>query len=569
MERKIFMSLFLTGAVMILLTLSAAFMIFRYAADRQVFSVLRDETEAAAAVIAEDGADAYPVLAKNGNRRVTIVSANGSVLFDTVTTDELPSHIDRPEITGAIERGSASAKRSSETFGKTLYYYAKRLSDGSVLRLSVESGQVKTLFVGSVVFMLFTAGALIIAAVFVSRWLTARITAPLRTLASELDGAGAAPESDSTYPELKPILDKIMIQQKEIRRQLARVEKEKNRISAIIGSMDEGLVILSPELRVIMLNDAAAKYLKTTFPRSECGGMLLSEVCQNPALMDCLINQTSKVIALDGRDLQIHTKQIERGVEKLGRIGLILDVTERTEIDRIKQEFTANVSHELKTPLTSISGYAEMIENGMAKDEDIGLFASRIRRESARMLSLISDIIKLSKLDSEPVDAEREGVELKSVCAECRDMLEISAKRHDVTVSLDGEPCVINGSAPELTELVYNLIDNAIRYNRGGGRVDVTLRKNPAGYEGACALLTVADTGIGIPEEHLSRIFERFYRVDKSRSKETGGTGLGLAIVKHVAERHGAKLEVESKIGVGTTIKVVFYPKKVDEGGKN
>lgn len=561
MERRIFVSLLSTGAVMIILTLAAALAVFKPVADRQVFEMLRDETEIAAAAYNSGSKDVYHLFGGMGDRRVTIVEANGSVLFDTYSEAELPSHLDRPEIEGALKDGSASEKRSSETFGRTLYYYAVRLNDGGVIRLSIESGQVWTMFIGSVIFMLFIAAMLLIAAVFISRWLTTRITEPVRKLAAELDGIGATPETDPAYPEFKPMLDKIRFQQKEIKRQLARVQKEKDRIAAIINNMDEGLVILSPELRVIMLNDSAYKYLRVTFPKSECGGMLLTEVCGDEAIMNSLMKCESKMLVHDGRELQLHVKQIESS-EQLGRIGLILDVTERAEIDRIKQEFTANVSHELKTPLTSISGYAEMIENGMAKEGDIPLFAGRIRRESDRMLTLISDIIKLSKLDSEKPSEAPESVDLLAVCRECVDMLDISAKRHDVTVGLEGEECRINGSTPELTELVYNLIDNSIRYNHAGGRVDVKLisahEKLSGKYEGARAVLSVSDTGIGIPAEHLSRIFERFYRVDKSRSKETGGTGLGLAIVKHVAERHGAKLEVESEPGRGTTIRVIF-----------
>ncbi len=561
MERRIFISLLTTGVVLIILTLSAAFAIFCSAADRQVFDVLEEEIEIIETALNSGNENIYSFFKSNTDRRITLISSNGEVVFDTSIEAELPSHIDRPEISGAIENGSAAEKRGSKTFGTTLYYYAKRLEDGSILRIASSSDQMRMLFMGSITFMIFIALCLILAAFFISRWLTARISAPVKELASELGGVGNAPDSDSVYPEFRPMLDKIRFQQKEIKRQLARVQKEKNRIAAIINNMDEGLVILSPELRVIMLNESAYRCLRVSFPKSECGGMLLSELCSDEEICECLIGSESKVINHNGRYLQIHTKQIDSSAEQLGRIGLILDVTERTEIERIKQDFTANVSHELKTPLTSISGYAEMIENGMAKGEDASLFAGRIRRESARLLSLISDIIKLSKLDSSNVSNEHESIEMCSLCRECVDMLEMNAKRSDVIVDFKGEECELSGSMPELTELVYNLIDNAIRYNHRGGRVDVELHRSLPEYEDSVAVLSVSDTGIGIPKEHLSRIFERFYRVDKSRSKETGGTGLGLAIVKHVAERHGARLDVSSELGRGTTIKVIFYKK--------
>ena len=248
--------------------------------------------------------------------------------------------------------------------------------------------------------------------------------------------------------------------------------------------------------------------------------------------------------------------------EQVGRIVLLLDVTERCEIDRIKQEFTANVSHELKTPLTSISGYAELIGSGMATGEDAANFAGRIQRESKRLLALISDIIKLSKLDEGSDSENFETVDLLTVARECKDVLEISAGQSEVTVNVTGESCNVHGSHSQLTELVYNLIDNGIRYNRHGGEVNVSVSSS-VGTDGSdIAVVTVSDTGIGIAKEHQLRVFERFYRVDKSRSKETGGTGLGLAIVKHVAERHGAKLELDSAVGRGSTIRVIFNKTK-------
>lgn len=567
MEKRIFISLLSLGAILVILTLAAAFVIFGAAADRQIFDVLKNESDIIATAIDVGGEDILNTFKKGETRRITLVSQNGNVIFDTMA-DELPSHVDRPEISEAFQNGSASRKRSSDTFGKTLYYYAVRLNDGRVLRVSAASEQVRTIFSRSLIFTVLIAGILIVAAIFLSKWLTAKITSPVRELAGELDEVGNPPDTDYVYPEFRPMLDKIRFQQMEIKRQLMRVQKEKDRIAAIINNMDEGLVILSPELRVIMLNDSAYRYLHTSFMKTECGGMLLSEVCSDSEFCTFLSNSDSKLINRDGRYLQIHTKQIEGSTEQLGRICLILDVTERTEIERIKQEFTANVSHELKTPLTSISGYAEMIENGMAKGQDVNLFATRIRRESSRMLTLISDIIKLSKLDSSDRSDEFENVELLSVCRECIDMLEMNAKNNQVTVELFGEECVIVGSKSEMTELVYNLIDNGIRYNHRGGRVTVKLLSEPVGYEGVKALLTVSDNGIGIPNEHLSRIFERFYRVDKSRSKETGGTGLGLAIVKHVAERHNARLEVDSETGQGTCVRVLFAEKEKDISDK-
>lgn len=361
------------------------------------------------------------------------------------------------------------------------------------------------------------------------------------------------------YPELTPFFTMMNAQQSEIEHQLARVAKEKNRLSTIINNMDEGLIILDNDLKVIMLNESAYSWLGTSTPRSECTGRAVSEICRSPEICACIERADSVNLTVDGRHLQLHVNHVASGAEQVGRIGLMLDVTQRSEIDRIKQEFTANVSHELKTPLTSISGYAEIIESGMAKGDDAPVFAGRIRRESQRMLALISDIIKLSKLDESSDSASYEAVDLMRIACECRDMLEMSADQHGVTVNVSGERSYVSGVPGELTELIYNLIDNGIRYNRQGGEVNVTVTAAAHAAGDPIAVVTVSDTGIGIAEEHQSRVFERFYRVDKSRSKATGGTGLGLAIVKHVAERHNAKIGMESRVGEGSVIRVEFF----------
>ncbi len=362
----------------------------------------------------------------------------------------------------------------------------------------------------------------------------------------------------------KPIDELVDKKDSEIAKQLARVNKEKNRLATIINNMDEGLIILDNDLNVIMLNESAHSCLGTKVLRSDCVGKRMSDICSNTDICECIEDAASATFTLDGRQYQLHVNHVMSNSEAVGRIGLLLDVTQRSEIDRIKQEFTANVSHELKTPLTSISGFAELIESGMAKGDDAAVFAGRIHKESQRMLSLISDIIKLSKLDEKASVDSGEEVDLLKIAFECRDMLEMSANAHNVTINVSGEESVVVGTASELTELVYNLIDNGIRYNRDGGSVNVKITSPVHSKDDPFVILSVADTGIGIAEEHRDRVFERFYRVDKSRSKETGGTGLGLAIVKHVAERHNAKIEIDSSVGVGTTIRVEFF-EKVDQ----
>ncbi len=410
--------------------------------------------------------------------------------------------------------------------------------------------------VGGIVLMSFLFIIGLVLLIVMANWIASLIVHRLKREYHSV----AVPDAEDTsdYPELKPFFEMMNAQQREIEHQLARVAKEKNRLSTIINNMDEGLIILDNDLNVIMLNHSAYSWLGSEFSRGECAGKHISKVCTSQEICDAIEKADQTNLTIGGRHLQIHVNNVVSSAEQVGRIGLLLDVTERYEIDRIKQEFTANVSHELKTPLTSISGYAELIGSGMAKGDDAQNFAGRIHRESTRLLALISDIIKLSRLDEGSDSDNFEMVDLLTVARECKDVLEISAGQTGVTVNVSGESCFVKGSPSQLTELVYNLIDNGIRYNRRGGEVNVTVCRSADMDDASNAVLTVSDTGIGIAKEHQLRVFERFYRVDKSRSKETGGTGLGLAIVKHVAERHSARLELESTVGKGSTIRVVF-----------
>ena len=561
MERKIFLSLLMTGVVSVLLTAVVALTALFIFIENRVYNELQSDADLIiAALDSTEGMTLFDNIDEVDRCRITLISPEGQVLYDNyANVDGLGSHLNRPEIIGALEKGSSYGRHSSETFGEILYYYAIRLDDGNILRVSLSSDQSFTIFLGTAIMTLLISGGLIAVGIFLSSRLTMKITAPVRRLAANIGDDTLEEAHNRIYPEFKPLVDKRRHRQLEIKRQLARVEKEKNRLATIINNMDEGLLLLDNSFNIIMLNESACRLLGSRLSRFECTGKPIAEVCPLDEVKSCIENADSINLTINGRYLQLHVNQVMASAEEVGRIGLILDITERSEIERIKQEFTANVSHELKTPLTSISGYAELIESGMATGDDIILFAGRIRRESARMLTLISDIIKLSQLDEESDHENFEPVDLHTICEECMDILDISAKRHNVSLLLEGETCELLASPSELTELVYNLIDNAIRYNRPGGKVDIKVESGMSGYPEGTVMLTVADTGIGIAKEHTGRVFERFYRVDKSRSKATGGTGLGLAIVKHVAERHGAKLTLDSELNVGTTVRVIFY----------
>ena len=397
---------------------------------------------------------------------------------------------------------------------------------------------------------LLPAGGLFLLLLCLAYGLSALIVHPVLSAAAQLKKQ-EKPDLDKLYDELLVFEEIISVQKSALDAQERRIEDESNKLSAITRNMSEGLILLDNEQNVLLANESARKYLRAN-PALDGGAELY--ISRNPDFNRCIEEAYAGhdmyvYIQQGGRQLQVIANPVIHNGEQAGIICLILDVTEKMEIERMKHEFTANVSHELKTPLTSISGYAEMIENGMATGEHVAEFAGRIRREASRLLTLISDIIKLSELDERESSKAFTDVDLLEIAKECVERLSISAEQHKVTLSVGGVSTLVRGDADMLSEMVFNLCDNAIRYNRDNGFVYI-LTGNHA--------ITVTDTGIGIPEEHQAYVFERFYRVDKSRSKKTGGTGLGLAIVKHIAEQHGAKIELSSIPGTGTEIKVLF-----------
>lgn len=549
MEKRIFRSLFLTALVSVVFAVTVLLVIFFGAVNRQMRSTLKDDFGIAISLLnseENDLTDIMSVVFNETGLRVTVVSPDFEILLDTAPNmPELSKSPDCVSIAQKADKLPIFGSLNLSDISLGVYYYADKTPSGDLLIISQADSGIFNITLRVSVLALILSVLLCVAAYFASKRITAKITAPIIGIADS--------DAVDVYPEFKPLAEKLNLQKTEINRQLARVEKEKNRLTTVIENMDEGLIVFDNNLRVIMINLSAARIISARFEPSDCIGKAVYEVCPEEKICNAVRDEEDLKLTVGGRYIQLHISHIISGGEQIGKIGLLLDITERSEIERIKQEFTANVSHELKTPMTSISGYAELIENGMAAEKDVSIFAGRIRRESARMLTLIGDIIKLSQLDESPDEELFSDVELLSVCRESASVLELSADKANVSLEVEGEEVTVRGSLTELGELVYNLADNAIRYNRPGGSVKITV-----GRENGNAVVSVADTGIGIPDEHIGRVFERFYRVDKSRSKETGGTGLGLAIVKHIAERHSARLEISSKPGVGTTIKVIF-----------
>lgn len=472
--------------------------------------------------------------------RITLLDSSGNVLLeseDGVDVTKMGNHSNRPEFINAMKNGYGDDSRKSETIGRVTYYYAEKTANGNVLRVSetIENGY--SLFMHLVPILLGVIILVFILCYILSKRSTKKIIAPIENLESNADG--------TQYEELSSISRTISSQQKQISKQVTRLQLEKDRIDTLIQNMSEGFIMLDMDKNMLMCNHSASKYLGTD-SEGTVGESLIS-FSRNEVLCECVDKafdgeRSSNEGSINGRVLQIIASPVYSNSEQKGVICLIIDVSAKRKAEKMRREFTANVTHELKTPLTSISGYAEIIESGIAAPEDIERFAGKIHKESGRLLSLIGDIIELSELDENTRPANYDKVDLSGLSREVAEDLHTNANKHEVEIKVNAaEKVLIKGNRNQLYELVYNLCDNAIRYNRKGGSVTVTVKK-----DGENAFLSVADTGIGIPVKHQKRVFERFYRVDKSRSKETGGTGLGLAIVKHIAERHDGTITLKS-----------------------
>ena len=514
---------------------------------------LKTQTELAAQGVEVVGAEYFEGLSPK-EYRVSWISADGKVLYDSeADSSEMENHLAREEIKEALEFGYGESARYSATLMERTLYSAKRLSDGTVVRLSVAQSTIPTLLLG----MTQPIIIIIVIAIVVSFWLAHRlsknITAPLNQL--NLDD----PLNNEGYDELSPLLRRIDAQQRQIRGQEKELQQKQEEFEAVTENMAEGIVLLNTKGVILGINRAASTLFGTT--RNSIGKYILS-VNRNLEISELLSGiesgvQTEKIIDLNGGKYQLALNPVRESDKISGAVLLMLDVTEKEQAEQMRREFTANVSHELKTPLHTIAGCAELLENGMVRPEDTARFYSQIRGEAGRMIALVEDIIRLSHLDEGAEGMKRECVDLYDLTAETVKLLSREAESAGVSVSIEGENAVVYGIPQLLESIIYNLTDNAIKYNRQGGTVKVSVEPLSDGVR-----LSVADTGIGIPPEHRERIFERFYRVDKSRSKELGGTGLGLSIVKHAARLHNAKIELQSTEGKGTTITVVFPEQK-------
>ena len=512
------------------------------------FARLRAEAAAIAQGLGAVGSDYFDSFAPDD--RVTWIAANGTVLYDSAAPAQLlESHAGREEIDQALQTGEAQTSRYSKTLLQRTFYYAKLLEGGTVLRVSCTQNSLPAMILMLLTPFLWVATLVLILCGVLSYRLARQITKPLNAI--NPDNPAPLP----SYPELTPLFDKLREQNRTIGKQMNELQLRQREFTAITENMREGFLLVDCKMHVLSSNHSALEVLGG---RELKPGCLLYDAECSQEIFDAVDTALSGshaelLLTIDETSWQVLANPVVASGQVAGAVVLFMDVTEREQRERLRREFSANVSHELKTPLTSISGFAELMKEGLVPPEKIPEFSGDIYKESLRLIGLVNDIIQLSRLDENSTQFQRAPVDLYDLCAQSLERLSPVAARQSVTLALTGEHAEIMGVEQLLKEMIYNLLDNAIKYNVPGGSVTASVRKS-AGR----TILSVSDTGIGIPYAHQPRVFERFYRVDKSHSKEVGGTGLGLSIVRHAAQYHGARLELKSQPGKGTTITVTF-----------
>ncbi|WP_019214411.1 sensor histidine kinase [Fenollaria massiliensis] len=494
------------------------------------------------------------------NIRVTVVDPDGSVIYDNFTDPKnMENHASRKEIKEALNGNLGKDVRLSNTLGKDTYYYAQLMQDGNVVRISKQTESILGQFMKTVPLILLMSILLILVLLFLNRKLVDKLLKPIDYASEHLHRDDFSTQKLDVYDELSPFIRTIERKNKDIKEYIERLENKEATVSEILRNMNEGLVLIDPELKVLQLNEAAKKLFKASM-QANYMDMDIVRLTRSQEVSDKLkeLVKTHKAssfeLMADEDSLKIYLSPIESGSTLTGIIMLVLDVNDEKKAEKLRREFSANVSHELKSPLTSISGYAELIKNGMVKDEDIKKFSGIIFDEAGQMLRLIENIILISKLDEKPELKCEEEVSIKETIDEILELYKgkIDAKNLSVECHIE-EGLKKNVPLGMLSELYRNLISNAIKYNKDGGKIIITVEKRADNI-----ISKITDTGIGLAKDEIPRIFERFYMVDKGRNRNTNSTGLGLAIVKHIVEDMGGTIDVESEINKGTTFKVIF-----------
>ncbi|NLZ71600.1 MAG: GHKL domain-containing protein [Clostridiaceae bacterium] len=544
MKKRIYLNMALLTSIAILLISIILCLVFYHQFSKQIKKGLREQAQ----VFLNDNTEsALSELQFIEERylRATLILNNGDVLFDnTSEAQSLENHLERTEVFEAIKYGDGESSRYSQTLGLRTYYYAIRLTDGSVLRLAKTNQSILGLFTTVLPIVVAVIFLVIAISYIVAARLTTHIVAPINKI--NLDG-----ELSSPYDELAPLIRTISGQRKKIAEDFAAMQKVQDTIHAITENMNEGMLMVGAGGIILSINRSATKIFDTD---SSFEGHNIRELSRDLSF----INAIQKALSGDGGNM-IFTKNSKiynvliSPVFETGAILFLLDITEKARADERRREFSANVSHELKTPLTSIYGNAEMLYEGMVKEKDKQSFYEKIKKEASQLMILIEDIIKISELDEKNDVSQLETLELASLTAECKESLAQKAAEYSIKINIKGKG-YINGNRTMIREMIYNLLDNAIKYNKQNGSVYVEVSE-----EHGKTKIALTDTGIGIPQNEQERIFERFYRTDRSRSKKTGGTGLGLAIVKHIVMAHSGSIKMTSKPEKGTKI-IIYFP---------
>lgn len=549
---------------MIILTVIAvlASAVFTTAAVYTVFNnKLREELENSADFVTdllEAGYDLEELLRSdavaNSATRITLIAEDGEVLFDNhADIREMENHLHREEVQEALEEGSSQTVRRSRTIGTRTLYYAVRLNSGQILRFAVTTESIVYTLYRLLTLIGIMLVAVITATFLLGEKMAEGIIYPLNNL--DLDN----PLNNEVYGEITPLLTRIHRQNLAIEQQIQQLQAQQDDFIALTNNMAEGLIVVDKTGRIVMVNISALNLFgeSNNSDTNFIGKNLLvlsRDIHLNQAVEEALKGEKAEdVITVNEKSYQVFADPIFEGSAVRGALVLLIDISSKYAVEQMRKEFAGNVSHELKTPLTAISSYAELIKDGIARPEDIPEFAAHIYAETQRMIALVDDILKLSRLDEKVDLGPTQSINLLALAGQAEQALRPLADNRQVEVKVSGRPLTVAGNEAILFEMVYNLIDNAIKYSNTGGHVDVKVLEQ----DGA-VLLQVADQGIGIPKQHQGRVFERFYRVDKSHSKKTGGTGLGLSIVKHAALYHNAEVSLESEENKGTTVTVKF-----------
>ena len=550
MTNRIFRAIFLVAlSVMLSVSVLIIGMMYRYSSV-EMTGELEQEAAYISRGLEKDGI-AYLKDLPDTETRITWIRPDGAVLFDSVAeADEMENHLNREEVQEALKHGRGESERDSRTLSERTIYFALRLADGSVLRLAIETMSIWAIFFTMTFPLVLILAGMVGVSLFLAFRTAKNITSPINEIDLE------HPDRAEVYEELSPLLRRIAVQNREIHRQMAELTRRKEEFDTITAHMQEGLLALDADGNVLSYNDAVLRLLgiETVREGENVFSLNRSEAFRRGVEKALAGTHREERLEVRGKICQVHANPVFREGKTAGVILILFDVTEKEERERLRREFTANVSHELKTPLTSISGFAEIMKSGMVRQEDMGNFAGKIYEEAQRLIDMVQDIIQLSRLDEKEMALEKRPVSVDAIVQEVCQRLEPQAEKQQVRLLSETVPATVFGVPQVLTEVIYNLTDNALRYNHPNGEVRIRMET-----EEDRLLLTVVDTGIGIAKEEQDRIFERFYRVDSSRSAQSGGTGLGLSIVKHGVALHDGEILLESELGKGTTIRI-FLP---------